>query len=142
MWFEKFHWFISTENYIVIAGRDAQQNEVLVYFSLFLSLSLTLLSVFLSTFLHTRYGAPDTDCQLLVRRYLRKGDLYVHADIHGAASCLIKNPTGKRTRSLRSPPCHPLSRLAAIPPATLQQAGTMTVCRSAAWMNKVCRGLG
>jgi predicted ribosome quality control (RQC) complex YloA/Tae2 family protein len=39
MWFEKFHWFISTENYIVIAGRDAQQNEVLVYFSLFLSLS-------------------------------------------------------------------------------------------------------
>lgn len=42
MWFEKFHWFISTENYIVIAGRDAQQNEVLVYFSLFLSLSLSL----------------------------------------------------------------------------------------------------
>ena len=29
-WFEKFLWFISSENFIVIAGRDAQQNELLV----------------------------------------------------------------------------------------------------------------
>jgi len=29
-WFEKFHWFISTENFLVIAGRDAQQNEMIV----------------------------------------------------------------------------------------------------------------
>jgi predicted ribosome quality control (RQC) complex YloA/Tae2 family protein len=29
-WFEKFLWFISTENYLVIAGRDMQQNEILV----------------------------------------------------------------------------------------------------------------
>jgi predicted ribosome quality control (RQC) complex YloA/Tae2 family protein len=28
-WFEKFYWFISSENYLVIGGRDAQQNEVL-----------------------------------------------------------------------------------------------------------------
>ena len=27
-WFEKFHWFISSDNYIVISGRDMQQNEV------------------------------------------------------------------------------------------------------------------
>ena len=27
-WFEKFLWFISTENYLVIGGRDASQNEV------------------------------------------------------------------------------------------------------------------
>lgn len=30
LWFEKFFWFISSENYIVIAGRDAQQNEMIV----------------------------------------------------------------------------------------------------------------
>lgn len=30
MWFEKFYWFISSENYLVICGRDAQQNELLV----------------------------------------------------------------------------------------------------------------
>lgn len=29
-WFEKFHWFVSSENYIVLSGRDAQQNELLV----------------------------------------------------------------------------------------------------------------
>ena len=29
-WFEKFDWFISPEGYLVIAGRNAQQNETLV----------------------------------------------------------------------------------------------------------------
>ena len=29
-WFEKFYWFITSENFLVISGRDAQQNEVLV----------------------------------------------------------------------------------------------------------------
>jgi len=28
-WYEKFHWFISSEGFLVIAGRDATQNEVL-----------------------------------------------------------------------------------------------------------------
>ncbi|MCL4130407.1 UNVERIFIED_CONTAM: hypothetical protein GTU68_067007, partial [Idotea baltica] len=29
-WFEKFLWFISSENYLVIGGRDSQQNEQVV----------------------------------------------------------------------------------------------------------------
>lgn len=29
-WFERFHWFISSENYLIISGRDAQQNELIV----------------------------------------------------------------------------------------------------------------
>jgi hypothetical protein len=29
-WFEKFYWFISSENYLVISARDAQQNETLI----------------------------------------------------------------------------------------------------------------
>ncbi|CBI25952.3 unnamed protein product, partial [Vitis vinifera] len=29
-WFEKFNWFISSENYLVISGRDAQQNKMIV----------------------------------------------------------------------------------------------------------------
>jgi len=28
--FEKFFWFISSENYLVIGGRDQQQNELIV----------------------------------------------------------------------------------------------------------------
>ncbi|NXA35700.1 NEMF factor, partial [Eudromia elegans] len=85
--FEKFLWFVSSENYLVIAGRDQQQNE------------------------------------LIVKRYLRSGnvtflagDVYVHADLHGATSCVIKNPTGEP-----------------IPPRTLTEAGTMALCYSAAW---------
>ncbi|KAL2651385.1 hypothetical protein R1flu_019513 [Riccia fluitans] len=84
-WFEKFNWFISSENYLVISGRDAQQNE------------------------------------LVVKRYMKKGDLYVHADLHGAASTVIKNNDSTRP----------------IPPLTINQAGCFTVCRSQAWDSKI-----
>nr|CAB3264294.1 nuclear export mediator factor NEMF [Phallusia mammillata] len=83
-WFEKFLWFVSSENYLVIGGRDAQQNEI------------------------------------LVKKYLNAGDVYVHADLHGATSSIIKNPSG-----------------APIPPKTLNEAGTMAICHSAAWDAKV-----
>lgn len=74
-WFEKFFWFISSENYLVIAGRDQQQNE------------------------------------FIVKRYLKSNDVYVHADVHGASSVVIKNPTGQP-----------------VPPKTLNEAGTMAIC--------------
>ncbi|CAJ1963097.1 unnamed protein product [Sphenostylis stenocarpa] len=84
-WFEKFNWFITSENYLVISGRDAQQNE------------------------------------LIVKRYMSKGDVYVHADLHGASSTVIKNHK----------PVQP------IPPLTLNQAGCFTVCHSQAWDSKI-----
>ncbi|XP_068662040.1 uncharacterized protein [Aristolochia californica] len=84
-WFEKFNWFISSENYLVISGRDAQQNE------------------------------------MIVKRYMSKGDLYIHADLHGASSTVIKNHN----------PNHP------VPPLTLNQAGCFTVCHSQAWDSKI-----
>ncbi|KAI3830792.1 hypothetical protein MKX03_002880 [Papaver bracteatum] len=84
-WFEKFNWFISSENYLVISGRDAQQNEI------------------------------------IVKRYMSKGDLYVHAELHGASSTVIKNHK----------PENP------VPPLTLNQAGCFTVCHSAAWDSKI-----
>ncbi|NWY16535.1 NEMF factor, partial [Aphelocoma coerulescens] len=84
VYWQKFLWFISSENYLVIAGRDQQQNE------------------------------------LIVKRYLKPGDIYVHADLHGATSCVIKNPSGEP-----------------IPPRTLTEAGTMALCYSAAWDARV-----
>lgn len=83
-WFEKFLWFISSENYLVIAGRDIQQNE------------------------------------LIVKRYMKPGDIYVHADVHGASSVVIKNFQGSD-----------------IPPKTLNEAGTMAICYSTAWEAKI-----
>lgn len=32
--------------------------------------------------------------ELLVRKYLKKDDIYIHADFHGAASTVIKNQYG------------------------------------------------
>ncbi|TKX21826.1 hypothetical protein C1H76_6323 [Elsinoe australis] len=86
MWFEKFNWFISSDGYLVLAGKDAQQNE------------------------------------MLYRRHLKKGDIYVHADLHGAASVIIKN--------------NPATPDAPIPPSTLSQAGNLSVCTSSAWDSK------
>ncbi|XP_034485739.1 nuclear export mediator factor NEMF homolog [Drosophila innubila] len=83
-WFEKFYWFVSSENYLVIGGRDAQQNE------------------------------------LIVKRYMRPKDIYVHADIQGASSVIIRNSTGGE-----------------IPPKTLLEAGTMAISYSVAWDAKV-----
>ena len=85
-WFEKFYYFISSDGYLVLGGRDAQQNEI------------------------------------LYKKYLKKGDVYVHADLQGAASIVIKNKP-----SMSESP---------IPPSTLSQAGTFVVSTSSAWDSK------
>ncbi|KAJ1817507.1 hypothetical protein LPJ56_004051, partial [Coemansia sp. RSA 2599] len=59
--------------------------------------------------------------ELLVKRYLRAGDAYVHADLHGAASVVVKNKSASSS----------------IPPSTLFQAGIMSVCQSHAWDTKI-----
>ena len=81
-WFERYRWFLSSEGIIVIGGRDAATND------------------------------------LIVRRYLKARDLYVHADIHGAPSVIVKHPeTGATTAG----------------PATLAEAGQFSVAFSKAW---------
>lgn len=86
MWFEKFLYFISSEGYLVLGGKDAQQNEI------------------------------------LYNRYLKKGDVYVHADLHGAASVVVKNKPGMSEKP--------------IPPSSLSQAGTLAIASSSAWDSK------
>jgi predicted ribosome quality control (RQC) complex YloA/Tae2 family protein len=54
-WFERFHWFISSDGNIVIGGKDAKSNE------------------------------------LVVKKYLKEGDRYAHADVQGASSIVIKS---------------------------------------------------
>ncbi|KAI6778204.1 uncharacterized protein J7T54_000013 [Emericellopsis cladophorae] len=90
MWFEKFIWFISSDGYLVLGGKDATQND------------------------------------MLYKRYLRKGDIYCHADLHGASSVIVKN--------------NPKTPDAPIPPQTLSQAGSLSVCTSNAWDSKAGMG--
>ncbi|KAK2196166.1 bifunctional NFACT protein [Babesia duncani] len=82
-WFEKFNWFITSDGYLVLSGREAMQNE------------------------------------LLVKRYMTNGDLYFHADVHGASSCILKNCTG-----------------AEVPQKSLIETGCFAACHSSAWNNK------
>ena len=66
-WFEKFIYFISSEGYLVIGGKDAAQNET------------------------------------LYRKHLENGDVYIHADLSGAAIMIVKNRP--ETGNSRIPPC-------------------------------------
>ncbi|KAH6643564.1 fibronectin-binding protein A N-terminus-domain-containing protein [Boeremia exigua] len=85
-WFEKYIYFISSDGYMVLGGKDAQQNEI------------------------------------IYRKYLRKGDVYVHSDLKGSIPMIIKN--------------NPNTPDAPIPPSTLSQAGNLSVCTSEAWDSK------
>jgi predicted ribosome quality control (RQC) complex YloA/Tae2 family protein len=80
-WFEKFRWFVSSDGALVLGGKDATSND------------------------------------LLVRRHLKDGDVYVHADLHGAASVVVK-----RT-----------SAATPVPETTLREAAQWAVAFSKAW---------
>ncbi|KXG53478.1 Protein of unknown function DUF3441 [Penicillium griseofulvum] len=68
-------------------------------------------------------GARDAmQSELLYRRYLSKGDIFVHADLEGATPIVVKNRPG--------------SADAPISPSTLSQAGNLCVATSSAWDSK------
>lgn len=58
--------------------------------------------------------------EVLYRRYLKKGDIFIHADLKGATPIIVKN------RNPNAP----------IPPSTLSQAGNLCVATSSAWDSK------
>lgn len=78
-WFEKLRWFLSSDGLLVVGGRDAGTNE------------------------------------LVVKRYLDNHDIYLHSDIHGAPSVVIKKGDGE------------------IPESTIQEAGYIAASFSSAW---------
>jgi predicted ribosome quality control (RQC) complex YloA/Tae2 family protein len=63
-------------------------------------------------------GRDATSNDQVVKRHLKEGDLYVHADLHGAASVVVKHP---------APGGPPLTD------TTLREAGQWAVAFSKAW---------
>lgn len=86
-WFERYRWFISSEGAIVLGGKDARTND------------------------------------MLVKKHLQPGDRYVHADIHGAPSVIVKMVDG-------------------IGEQTLSEACKFAVATSKAWNAKIGSGVG
>lgn len=79
-WFEKLRWFLSSDGFLVIGGRDAGTNE------------------------------------MVVKRHLDNPDIYLHSDIHGAPSVVIKKGEAEE-----------------IPESTINEAGTLAASFSSAW---------
>jgi predicted ribosome quality control (RQC) complex YloA/Tae2 family protein len=80
-WFEKLRWFLSSDNHLIIGGRDANSNEE------------------------------------VVKKYLDNDDIYLHADMHGAPSTVIKKENVE------------------IDEITLRQAAIFASSFSSAWSN-------
>jgi predicted ribosome quality control (RQC) complex YloA/Tae2 family protein len=57
LWYHRFRWFVTSDDVVVLGGRDASQNEE------------------------------------LVKKYMAGGDLFVHADVHGASVVIVKGKT-------------------------------------------------
>eukprot|EP00438_Fugacium_kawagutii_P029340 Skav210189 [mRNA] locus=scaffold2101:324382:328820:- [translate_table: standard] len=91
-WFEKYIWFISSENYLVISGHDAIQTE-----QLFL-------------------------------KHVGPNDAFVQADVAGARTCFVRNPSGGNDT---------VHKCGEVPPATLREAGTLALCHSSAWDKQI-----
>lgn len=104
-WFEKFFWFITSDNIIVIAGHSAQENELIVK---------RYLRAQVSAFVW-QYACGDKWCTDIVCGCVHQQDIYVHADVHGAATVVIRNPSTDPKSADK------------IPPATLEQAAAFTV---------------
>ncbi|GAB6056050.1 ribosome rescue protein RqcH [Methanobacterium movens] len=78
-WFEKLRWFLSSDGNLVIGGRDAHTNEI------------------------------------VVKKHLENNDIYLHSDIHGAPSVVIKKNQEEISQE------------------TLQEAGEFAASFSSAW---------
>ena len=81
---------MTSDGFLVLAGRDQQQNE------------------------------------LLVKRHLRAHDLYLHADMSGAASVVLKNRRGQDGQFFSE-----------VPQRSLAEAGHMALVHSRAWTAKI-----
>lgn len=79
-WFESYNWFISSEDFLVIAGKDRKTNE------------------------------------RIVKKHMGPKDIYVHADLYGAPSTIIKAKDESRPGEL-----------------TIREACQFAVSHSRAW---------
>ena len=63
-WYEKYRWFFTSDNFLVIGGKSASANEE------------------------------------VVKKYMKKEDVYFHADVFGAPHCVIKVSEKKDAKSV------------------------------------------
>ena len=86
-WYHNFHWFVTSNGYLVVCGKNSGQNET------------------------------------VVKKYLEDHDLYLHSEVAGCGSGVLKVPPGRKPED--------------ISPVDLEEAGAFVVCLSRAWRDRV-----
>lgn len=86
-WFEIYHWFFSSEGFLVVSGKDRKTNEK------------------------------------VVKKHMKEGDLYVHADMYGAPSTVIKSEGDRKPGE-----------------QTIREACIFAVAQSRAWSAGIASG--
>jgi predicted ribosome quality control (RQC) complex YloA/Tae2 family protein len=79
-WYQKYNWCFSSNSFLIISGKTAQQNEE------------------------------------IVKKYLDNNDIYVHSDVHGSGSCIIKNNSNTLPH-----------------PSTIEEACSFVICHTKCW---------
>ncbi|EGC46417.1 DUF814 domain-containing protein [Histoplasma capsulatum var. duboisii H88] len=110
-WFEKFIFFLSSDGYLVLG-------------LVTVLMSCGFLLCFIANCVSSGRDVQQTE--ILYRRHLKRGDVFVHADVQGAIPIIVKNKPGTPD--------------APIPPGTLSQAGNLCVATSTAWDSKAVMG--
>ena len=87
MWFENYHWFYTSNNHLVIAGKNTDTNEK------------------------------------VVKKHMGEKDVYIHADMYGAPSTVIRNEDS-----------------AEITEQEITEAAAFAVSFSRAWQNGLSSG--
>jgi predicted ribosome quality control (RQC) complex YloA/Tae2 family protein len=94
-WFEKLRWFISSDGLLVIGGRDAHTNEI------------------------------------VVKKHMENKDIYLHSDIHGAPSVVIKNEGLIKSSEDKLTDVDDENH--GIPSTTIEEAAVFAASFSSAW---------
>lgn len=65
-------------------------------------------------------GKNSSQNENIVKRRMESGDIYLHSEVSGSGSALLKNPEGKL-----------------VSPIDLEQAGALVICHSGAWKSNI-----
>ena len=87
-WFEKYRWFFTSDGFLVVGGKNAQQNEE------------------------------------IVKKQMKKEDLYFHAEVYGAPHCFIQVKDAR-------------GRIKTVPEQSMKEAAEFAVTFSKAFEQKL-----
>ncbi|CAM9258170.1 unnamed protein product, partial [Ectocarpus fasciculatus] len=82
-------------------------------------------------------GRDNNQSDILVKKHMRPGDVYIHADLHGSVPCIVRNKHNAKSKPSDDSAKDTLQTSSSAMEHLNMEAGLSVVCRSAAWGAKV-----